>query len=103
MCAELTKAEILKALYAVEHPEIATTLVDLGMIHDVEYKSDSKEASLTLALPILGIPVEVREYLINSLEKAVSPLGVKLTISVREMKPEERQLFMTKARTFWRG
>ena len=103
MNSDITKEDILKAIHAVEHPEINATLFELGMLKDVDISPDNQQISLTLALPMLGIPQIVKEMLINSLNQAAQGVGVKLNYEVAEMNLVERQSFMEKAQRLWRG
>jgi hypothetical protein len=103
MTDPITKEDILQAIHKVEHPEIKATLFELGMIRDVDVSPDSRQISVTLLLPMLGIPEEVRRYLAGSLIQAAQAIGAKLSYKVAEMNPEERRLFMEKAQRLWRG
>jgi hypothetical protein len=51
---------IINSLGNVEHPAIATTLLDLGMLRDIAVTSDLK-ATLTMVLPFPSIPDNVRD------------------------------------------
>ncbi len=76
-----SEQEIRHALAEVRHPEIARTLVDLGMLKDITVKSN--KVALTLALPLMGIPTQVRDYLINSLRQVLAVYGEILNRVVR--------------------
>lgn len=73
------------------------------MIKDVDVSPDNQQISLTLVLPVLGIPEEIRYYLVNSLTQAAQAVGVELSCNLAEMNAEERQFFMEKAQRLWRG
>ncbi len=103
MDGEITLERIQEAIAKVEHPEIAATLVDLGMVRDVAYDPESNEARLTLVVPFFGIPEAVRNYLAYSLYQAVKEVGAELKIYLAEMTEEERQAFFQKERALWRG
>ncbi len=100
---EVTQEAIVAAINKVEHPEIASPLVDLGMVRDIIYSPDEKRVTLTLVLPFLGIPQAVRDYLINSLARAIQQFGMDLYVNLAEMTPQEREAFMAKERSLWRG
>jgi len=94
---------IIDALEKVEHPSIAATLLDLGMLRDVEVTSDGK-ATLTIILPFPGIPENVRDYMINSLKAAAKSAGGELNkVEIAVMNEAERQNFLTKEQQNWRG
>ncbi len=92
---------IIQALSQVEHPEIKSTLVDLGMVKDIQVEGST--VSLKLVLPMMGIPQVVRDYMINSLQQAVAGHGVELHITLAEMTPAERQAFFRAEQQNWRG
>ena len=103
MSETFSPEDIQNAIHAVEHPEIASTLTDLGMIRDVEVHEETKTVSLTLVVPFMGIPAAVRDYMIASLTKAVEPFGVTTQVSLAEMNDAERQAFFSKEQANWRG
>lgn len=73
-----SKEAILAAINRVEHPEIAKSLLDLGMVRDIEYNPEDNSVVLTLVVPFFGIPRAVRDYMVNSLSKAVKDAGGEL-------------------------
>ncbi len=93
----------LAAIERVEHPAIATTLLDLGIIKDIEVAPDGK-VTLTLVLPFQNIPDNIRDYMVNSLAAAAQSAGGELT-EVKQMVMNERELqnFLAKEQQHWRG
>jgi len=104
MIENVTENSIHEAIQQVEHPAIASSLVDLGMIRDVVYTSEDKTVSLTLVLPVLTIPQNVRDYMVNSLYQALKSVHVELTgVNLVQMTEEERQVFLELEQQNWRG
>ena len=104
MIENVTENSIHLAIQQVEHPAIASSLVDLGMIRDVIYTSEDNTVSLTLVLPVLTIPQNVRDYMVNSLYQALKSLDVELTeVNLAQMTEEERQVFLALEQQNWRG
>lgn len=103
MTKSAPEQEIREALAEVRHPEIARTLVDLGMLKDIMV--EGKKVTLTLALPLIGIPTQVKDYLINSVRQALANLDASLEVDVNlaEMDPEERTKFFAIAQEGWIG
>jgi len=101
MTKNISSQDVQEAIGKVTHPAISRTLVDLGMIKDVGLHGS--EARLTLLLPVLNIPVPVKDYLVNSLREAVVALGVQLEVEVAEMNEEERQAFLAMEQESWKG
>ncbi|MCD6425014.1 MAG: DUF59 domain-containing protein [Anaerolineales bacterium] len=94
---------VLEAIKRVEHPAIATTLLDLGMVRDITVTPDGK-AALTLALPLPNIPDNIQDFLIKSLKSAALAAGGNLsTVKLALMDEEERQNFLAKEKLHWRG
>jgi metal-sulfur cluster biosynthetic enzyme len=103
MTKSTSEPEIRQALAEVRHPEIASTLVDLGMLKDIIF--EGKKVTFTLALPLMGIPTQVKDYLINSIHQALANLDASLEVEVNlaEMSPEERAKFFAMAQEGWIG
>jgi metal-sulfur cluster biosynthetic enzyme len=99
MTTTISKEEIHQAVAKVRHPEIDRTLVELGMIKDIAVGDDT--VILSMALPFLGIPI--RDYLVHSVEKVVTKLGVEIEVKLTEMNKEERDAFMAMAQEGWIG
>ncbi len=96
-----TEQEIIAAINQVEHPEIAMSLVDLGMVRDIVVEEDG--VTLTLVVPFAGIPESVRNYLLNSLYQAiVSQNSTFKKVYLAEMNEVERQEFLEKEHAHWR-
>jgi metal-sulfur cluster biosynthetic enzyme len=101
MAKNISEEDVHHAIEQVMHPEINRTLVELGMVKDIILKDN--EVTLTLVLPFLGIPVSVKDYLINSLRQPVMKLGAKVEIRVAEMNQEERLAFLVMEQESWKG
>jgi len=101
MAKNISEEDVRQAIGQVMHPEISRTLVELGMVKDIAVKDD--EVSLTLVLPLLGIPASIKDYLVNSLRQAVMKLGAKAEIKIAEMNREERLVFLAMEQEGWRG
>ena len=96
---EVSEEDVWKALANVMHPEIDSSLVDLGMIKDVAINRN--KVSVTLALPFLGVPI--RGYLVDVIREAVTKLGVDVDVEITEMNEEEVKAFLNMEREKWKG
>jgi len=104
MSVKLIQEDVMHAIQEVEHPSIASPLVDLGMVRDIVYSYDDNSVTLTLVLPMMGIPQNVCNYMVNSLYLAVKSAGAELKqVNLAEMTEEERQLFFVKEKQHWKG
>jgi metal-sulfur cluster biosynthetic enzyme len=101
MAENISEEDVHGVIAQVMHPEINRTLVELGMVKDIVL--DNGAVTLTLMLPILGIPVSVKDYLVNSLRQAVTKLGAKVEIRIAEMSQEERLAFLAMEQENWKG
>jgi len=101
MVKNISEEDVHQAVEQVMHPEISRTLVELGMVKDIAVKDD--EVSLTLVLPLLGIPASIKDYLVNSLRQAVTKLGAKVEVRIVEMNHEERLAFLAMEQEGWTG
>jgi len=101
MAKNISEEDVHQAVGQVMHPEISRTLVELGMVKEIALHGD--EVTLTLVLPFPGIPVSIKDYLVNSLRQAVMKLGGKAEIKIAEMNQEERLAFLAMEQEGWRG
>jgi metal-sulfur cluster biosynthetic enzyme len=101
MSENVTRETLLKRLETVEHPEIAVSLIDLGMIIDVAIEDSI--AKIAIALPMLNIPQAVADAILQSIDPAVKELGLTMQPDFFEMAPDVRDKFFTAARANWKG
>ena len=83
------------------HPEINRSLVDSGMMKDVVFNGN--QITHTIALPYLGTPASLKDYLITSLRWALGKLGGLLQVEIAEINEGERQAFLAMAQEDWKG
>ncbi len=99
---KITKEEVEKLIKGVEHPEIACTLEELGMIDNVEFDEETKQGKFTLVLPMLNIPVQIRDMILNSISEAVKGKVSKLKVALAEMTEEQREKFFSLSKANWK-
>ena len=92
------KEEIMEVLKGIMHPGINASLIDLGMIKDVEIKENV--ISIILNLPYEGVPIKY--MLMDEIENALKKFDIEIKIDTREMNPAERQKFMEMAQAYWK-
>jgi len=83
------KDKVLEALKGVNDPELGKSLVELGMVHDVDVEDGN--VRFTLALTTLACPL--KERIVGEARRAVLALdGVQdVEVSLREMTQEEKE------------
>jgi len=96
----ITTEQVMQALARTMHPEIAYSLVDLGMIRHVSIEKE--KVIVTINLPFMGVPI--REELTRIVREAVTSEDQTSQVEVQyaTMSQEEREEFITKAREKWR-
>jgi metal-sulfur cluster biosynthetic enzyme len=101
MSEQITRETVLKKLENIEHPEIALSLVDLGMIIDVAV--EKQMAKVAIALPMLNIPKAVIDAILQSITPSIKELGLTLQADFFEMTTEVKDNFFAAARAKWKG
>lgn len=103
MTPDFDRQALLDAISTVEHPEIAATLMALGMIRQIQYHEDEHAVSLVLLLPALSIPQQVRDYLLQSLYQVIQPFGLQFKVMLGEMDDEARAHFFQMSQAAWKA
>jgi Mrp family chromosome partitioning ATPase len=85
----IEQAQVIEALKGVNDPELGKSLVELGMVHDVEIEEDI--VRFTLALTTLACPL--RESIVKDARQAILAQDGVLDVQVelREMTQEEKE------------
>lgn len=91
---------ITEAVAAVMHPAIDYSLVDLGMVQDIELYTE-EVVIMTFVFPFAKIPIA--DKLIGAVEKEVKKLGLEMQYIVRVMRSEEKQRFLEMEKAAWKG
>ena len=95
----MKKEDLLKALEKVGHPAINYSLVELGILRDIELYD--KRVSVVFAFPFPDIPIADR--LINSVAQYVKSLGLDFICKVRVMTEKEKMRFFQLEKEAWKG
>ncbi|MFQ3294079.1 MAG: ATP-binding protein involved in chromosome partitioning [Halobacteriales archaeon] len=98
---EVTVETVEDAIADVTHPEVDATLVDLGMIDDVEVEGD--EATIEVAIPMAGIPDAIKQLLARRLAEPVNDAGAELRVQFVVMDEETRERFFRMEEENWSG
>ena len=97
----MTRDKILSVLDKVEHPEIAVSLVKLGMILDVA--PDEKTLRIALSLPRPDIPAAVLKAISDLIKNALNGQGLDIQMEYFDMTPDDRERFFALAKANWKG
>ncbi len=99
---ETTADEIIGLIKSVEHPEIANTLDELGMLGEIKFDEETKQTTITLVLPMLNIPIEIRNMILNGIAEKIRDKTSKLNVSLAEMTEEQRTHFFALSQKNWK-
>lgn len=90
---------VKNTISAVMHPAIDHSLVDLGMVQDIELYTP-EVVILTFVFPMLKIPIA--DKLIAAVQDAVKSQGLEMQYIVRVMKPDEKKRFLAMEKAAWK-
>jgi len=76
----------------VMHPTINCSLVELGIVKNIETKTG--KVIITLALPFAGVPDSIKDYLIDSLRESIEEVDSVVDIETVAMIKEELKRFL---------
>lgn len=94
-----TNQEIIDLISAVKHPAIDHTLVDLGIVRDINVFS--KTVVLEFAFPFPNIPIA--DALVNSIEAPLNDNGYRLLSEIITMNEQEKARFLQMETEAWKG
>ncbi len=92
--------KIVEAISMVMHPAIDYSLVDLGIVQDIELYTE-EVLILTFVFPFPNIPIA--DKLIASVENVVKSFRLDMQYIIRVMKDEEKKQFMEMEKAAWKG
>jgi len=97
---EILKKDVEDALSKAKHPEINFSLIELGMIKDINMRD--YVVLIKLALPFLEIPI--KEDIINLIKDFIKNLdkNIKIKIKTIEMDEKEKERFVQLAKEGWK-
>ncbi|HDM10363.1 MAG TPA: DUF59 domain-containing protein [Desulfobacteraceae bacterium] len=96
---QVTRDEVLKVASQVMHPAIDRSLLDLGIVKDIEIANNT--ATVYFAFPFPNIPIA--DHLINSVQAPLENLGLKVEVQIRTMNDQERATFLSMEQEAWKG
>ncbi len=99
MNATPSEADLRQVIDQVEHPAIARTLVDLGIVRDIVI--EGAKVDVTFALPFPNIPI--KDQLINSIALPLRDLGAEVDVKTTVMSEPEVQSFLAMEQKAWKG
>ena len=95
----ITKEDVLKTIENVKHPAIDLSLLELGVVQNVEVENN--KVKVTFAFPFPNIPIA--DMLINSIKQPIIGLGAEVEDAIVLMTEEEKQRFLMLEQSAWKG
>ncbi len=93
------KQDVINAISNVQHPAIAYSLLELGIVKEVDLKENT--ASVIFAFPFPNIPIA--NQLIKSISAPIESLGIDFEHSIVIMSEDEKNKFMKMETAAWKG
>jgi len=94
-----TKQDIINAISGVKHPAISNSLLNLGIIKEVELKNNV--ANILFAFPFPNIPIA--DKLVYSIYEPIKAIGVDFNYDIVDMTEEEKAKFIQLEKEGWVG
>ncbi len=92
--------QLTRNIAAVMHPAINYSLVELGMVQDIELYTEDL-VIMTFVFPFPNIPIA--DKLIASVERVVKNQGLEMQYIIRVMKVDEKKRFLAMEKAAWKG
>jgi len=101
MAESIPTEQVTEITRSIEHPEIAATFGELGMIGTIT--TQENRISIELLVPFPNIPIT--DYLAGMVEKIIKEKFPEATVSFvfSVMDEETRSRFLATARQHWKG
>jgi len=93
--------KVIQTLENIQHPAIATSLINLGILQDIDFDEENKKVTATFVWPFPNIPI--RDKIINSVKIPLNQFGLDLEYNERIMSENEKQKFLELEKQYWRG
>jgi len=91
--------KIIQTIESVQHPAIATSLVNLGILQDIDFEDNTVKA--TFVWPFANIPI--KGQLIDSIKIPLQNMGLNFEYDERIMDESEREKFLELEKKYWKG
>ena len=99
MSHNISEEEIRRAVAEVMHPAINCSLLELGIVKEIEVKNGN--VLITMAFPFPNVPI--KDLLVNSVRGAIEGLAAAVEIKTVVMSREELQKFLALEKQNWKG
>jgi len=98
MANNFSEEYIRREVANVMHPTINCSLVELGIVKNIEIKTG--KVIITMAFPFPNIPIA--DYLVDSVKESIEEIDAAVEIETVVMTKEELQKFLALEKKNWR-
>ena len=95
----VTKEDAVRVVESVKHPAIDLSLVELGMIRNINVENDM--VTMEFVFPFPNIPI--KEMLFSSVRNPLENMGFSVSFTESLMTQEEVQRFLSLETANWKG
>lgn len=92
MTHNFSEQYIRREIGNVMHPTINCSLVELGIVKNIQIKPG--RAIITMALPFAIVPDSIKDYLVESLRESIEEVEAAVEIQIEIMNKEELKKFL---------
>ncbi len=97
--SSVSKEDVLSVIESVKHPAINLSLIELGMLRNINIEDESVSAEFVFPFP--NIPI--KEMLFSSVRQPLENMGYSLEFTETLMTAEEVQRFLALETANWKG
>ena len=99
MTTSIPEKEIHQAINSVMHPMINCSLVELGIVRNIEIKDNT--VKIIFAFPFPNIPI--KDYLINAVSSPLIEMGIQVQVAQTVMTSDELERFLGLEKANWKN
>ena len=100
MANNFSEQYIRREIGNVMHPTINCSLVELGIVKNIQIKPGT--VIITMALPFAEIPASIKDYLVDSLKESIEEVDAAVEIQTEVMNKEELKKFLALEKEHWK-
>lgn len=100
MANHFSEQYIRNEIGKVMHPTINCSLVELGIVKNIEVKTG--RVIITMALPFAEVPDSIKNYLEDSLREAIEEVETAVDIQTEIMNKAELKKFLALEKEHWK-
>jgi metal-sulfur cluster biosynthetic enzyme len=100
MVNNFSEQYIRREIGNVMHPTINCSLVELGIVKNIEIKPG--KVIIMMALPFADVPASIKDYLVDSLRESIEEVDVAVEIQTDVMNKEELRKFLALEKKHWK-